>query len=118
MLPALSPPSRTRQLLRRTVALALFALQGAVALSPFAESAHAGRAQTHIEERGARHPYQHDGSTCVLCLVRSLHAAVPSRPWNGATGLGWQRAASFVALAAPVPDVEPTNLSRAPPVVD
>lgn len=118
MPPALNLNPRTRHLVRRVVALALFALQGAMALSPIAESVHTNRAHMHIEAPGTRHPYEHDESTCALCFVQSLHAAVPQRPGRLAPTPIWPGSIAFVARVAPAPDVAPTNLSRAPPLSD
>jgi len=114
MLPALGPRLRTHQWLRRAVALALFALQGAVALSPLADAAHTDRPQ-HAEESGAAHRYAHDESTCALCAVQSLHAAVPPRECACAVAPQHQGVASRTALGAAAPDGGPSNLSRAPP---
>jgi hypothetical protein len=112
-----APNPRNRHGIRRVVALALFALQGAVALSPAVERGQTERPQTHVEERGAVHPFAHDDATCALCSVRSMHAAVPARPSGVVSPPGLQRLLTLVALVAPAPDGGPSNLSRAPPSV-
>ena len=113
---ALTNNPRTRDWIRRAAALAMFALQGAVALATVADSAHLDRPQAHVEERGAIHPRAHDESRCALCSVRSLHLSVPARPCRIATVQGRQCAMTLIALVAPAPDVGPTNHSRAPPL--
>jgi hypothetical protein len=99
----------------RQFALALlFALQGAITLSPLIEPSEKGRMGAHAEERGARHKYQHDESTCAVCAVRSLHAAATqsSPPIIG------ERVYTAAALDMPVASTgraDVTVLPRAPP---
>ncbi|MHB1312570.1 MAG: hypothetical protein ACYC3L_11200 [Gemmatimonadaceae bacterium] len=116
MLPSLPPSLRRRHRLRRIAALALFALQGAVALSPIAEPVHTGRPVAHVEEQGSTHVYSHDESTCAVCIVGSLHALVPGGTAGIATPPGRHDVLSLVSRAAPAPDVVPANHSRAPPL--
>jgi hypothetical protein len=118
MFPALGLTPRKRERFRRVAALALFALQGAVALSPMVDPVQANRPQTHVEERGAVHPYAHDEAKCALCAARSMHAAVPARSYSIPASTGQQGAQLLVSLSAPTPDAGPTNLSRAPPLTD
>ena len=115
MFAALSPSPRRRPGTRRAVALALFALQGLVALSPLAERGLTERPHTHVEERGAIHPFAHDDSSCALCSVRSMHSAVASRTNQIVAAPGREGLRTFLALAAPSPAGGRTNLSRAPP---
>jgi hypothetical protein len=115
MAPAPISTSRNRLGIRRVVALALFALQGAVALSPVVERGQSERPQTHVEERGAVHPFAHNDATCALCSVRSMHAAVAARPSGLVAAPRQHGLMTLVALVAPTPDGGPSNLSRAPP---
>ena len=105
-----------RARLRVAVALALLALQGAVALSPLAESVHTDRPQVHVEQRGATHPFAHNEATCALCAVRSMHAAVQARAFGDAMAPRHEGAIVLVTRDVPSLDDGPTNLSRAPPL--
>ena len=113
---AMTSNPRPRHWFRRAAALAMFALQGAVALATVADSAHLDRPQAHVEERGAIHPRAHDESRCALCSVRLLHLSVPERPCGFAAEPGRRCAMTLIAVVAPAPDVGATNHSRAPPL--
>lgn len=99
----------------RQLALAvLFALQGAITLSPLLEVTERGRLGAHAEERGAQHKYQHDENTCAVCAVRSLH----SSPALAAPRVAVDRERTVAVLDAPVAPsrhYDPTVLPRAPP---
>ncbi len=100
---------------RRRFALAvLFALQGAITLSPLVEPTEKGRMGAHAEQRGAQHKYQHDETTCAVCAVRSLH----SSPAESCPAIACERQQSVAALDVPVARsrrIDPTSLPRAPP---
>jgi hypothetical protein len=101
--------------LPRQLALAvLFALQGAITLSPLLEVTERGRMGAHAEERGAQHKYQHDESTCAVCAVRSLHSAPP----QNCPPIACQRQQTVAVLDAPwapARRVMSSVLPRAPP---
>jgi hypothetical protein len=100
---------------RHQVALAvLFALQGAIALSPLLESNERGRMPVHVEQQGATHRYQHNEATCAVCTVRALH----SSPAQACPAIACERQQAVAALDAPVAPlhgVDTTALPRAPP---
>jgi len=118
MFPFLSLNRQKRERFRRVAAFALFALQGAVALSPMAEPAHSSRPTSHVEEQGSTHLYGHDESACAVCALGSMHAAIPERPAGIATPTGRDHVMPLARRAAPAPDAAPTNHSRAPPPAD
>ncbi len=114
MRPQFAPLRRQSGWLRQLALVLLFALQGAITLSPLIEPSEKGRMGAHAEDRGAQHKYQHDETTCAVCAVRSLHAALAqsSPPIIG------ERVHTAAALAAPVAPVRRTDatvLPRAPP---
>ena len=100
---------------RRRIALAvLFALQGAITVSPLLEPGEKGRIGAHAEEQGAQHKYQHDETTCAVCAVRSLH----SSPAQGCPPIVCERQRVIAALETPVAPsrrADSTTLPRAPP---
>lgn len=109
-----SPLRRPNSWCRRLALGALFALQGAIALAPLAEPSDKGRLGAHIEQQGAKHAYQHDETTCVVCAVRSLHCT----PAHGCPPIVADRQEAVAVLdAPPAPSlrVGPTALPRAPP---
>jgi hypothetical protein len=57
--------------------VALFALQGAIAVSPLLDTRDDGGMAVHVENHGTRHAYLHNEDTCAVCAVRSLHSTVP-----------------------------------------
>jgi hypothetical protein len=108
------PLRRPNAWYRQLALVLLFALQGAVALSPLIESSEKGRMGAHAEDRGAQHKYQHDESTCAVCAVRSLHAA-PTQSPPPIIGEQVHASAALAAPVAPVRRVEATIRPRAPP---
>jgi hypothetical protein len=110
-----SSPLRRPNAWRRKLALAaLFAIQGAIAVSPLLEPTEKGRLGAHTEERGAQHKYQHDEATCAVCSVRAMH----SSPAQASPAVACERESWIAALGAPrAPNrrVDPTTLPRAPP---
>jgi hypothetical protein len=114
-MPRHSSPLRRLTGWRHHFALALlFALQGAITLSPLLEAGEKGRLGAHAEQQGATHKYQHDEATCAVCAVRALH----SSPAQGAAPIAWERQQSLAAPdvhLAPAGVVDPTTLARAPP---
>src|ERR1039457_3568584 len=93
-----SSPLRRLTGWRRKIALvALFALQGAIAVSPLLETTEKGRLGAHTEEQGARHKYQHDEATCAVCSVRAMH----SSPARGSPAIACERKPWIAALEAP-----------------
>ncbi|MFI5233055.1 MAG: hypothetical protein ACHQSE_11165 [Gemmatimonadales bacterium] len=109
-----SPLRRPNSWFRRVALAALFALQGAIALAPLAEPSEKGRMGAHVEQQGARHQYQHDETTCVVCAVRSLHCT----PAHACAPIVVDQQEAVAVLDAPVAPslrVGPTALPRAPP---
>jgi hypothetical protein len=110
-----SSPLRRQTGWCRQLALAvLFLLQGAITLSPLIEPSEKGRLGAHAEEKGARHKYQHDETTCAVCAVRSLH----SSPAQTCPAIVCERQQTLAALDAPAKAdrrVDSTALPRAPP---
>ncbi len=99
---------------RQIALVVLLALQGAITFAPLLEANEKGRMGAHAEERGARHKYQHDETTCAVCAVRSLHASPP----QSCVPLDCERQKTVAALGVPVApsrQVTPTALPRAPP---
>ncbi len=93
---------------------ALFALQGAITVSPLLEPTEKGRLGAHAEEQGAQHKYQHDETTCAVCAVRSLHSSPP----QGCPAITCERLQTVAVLDTPVAPSrpsDPTTLPRAPP---
>ncbi len=100
--------------IRQFALVVLFALQGAITLSPLLEANEKGRMGAHAEEQGAQHKYQHDETTCAVCAVRSLH----SSPAQVCPAIMCERQHTVAALDTPVAPsrrVDPTALPRAPP---
>jgi hypothetical protein len=99
---------------RKLALAALFALQGAITLSPLLEVTERGRMGAHAEERGARHKYQHDEATCAVCAVRSLHSA----PAQSCPAIDCERQRYVAELDTPngpARRIVPSALPRAPP---
>ncbi len=102
---------------RRVAFVALFALQGAIALSPLLDARDDKGIGMHIENRGTRHAYMHNEATCAVCSVRSLHSTVPFVAAPPATEMHHETVAATPQGEAPDrPDVG-TRHSRAPPPV-
>ncbi len=109
-----SPLRRLTGWRHQFVLAALFALQGAITLSPLLEPNEKGRMPVHVEQQGATHRYQHNEATCAICAVRSLH----SSPAQTCPAIACDRQQTVAALDAPVTPafrVDPTALPRAPP---
>jgi hypothetical protein len=99
---------------RKLALVVLFALQGAITLSPLLEVTERGRLGAHAEERGAQHKYQHDEATCAVCAVRSLH----SSPARTCPAIECERVRTVAALDAPwapARRIISAALPRAPP---
>jgi hypothetical protein len=93
----------------------LFVVQLAIAASPFWEARGEGRLGIHTEREGARHAGMHNEAACLVCSVRSLHAA-PSTSANGVVAMLPVRMLVVTPAAqGPTRSVRGTNLSRAPP---
>jgi hypothetical protein len=92
----------------------LFALQGAIALSPLLEAGEKGRMGSHAEQQGATHRYQHDEATCAVCKVRSLHSS-PAQSCPAIASERHQTVAALGAPAVPTRRVDLSGLPRAPP---
>jgi hypothetical protein len=107
---------RSLQRGRRLTALALVALQGAIALSPMWESHGEVRLDTHAEQDGTRDVGLHNEATCIVCAVRTLHAAAAPRTFDFVTAPRMLVVASFAARAVPSADPARTHHSRAPPL--
>jgi hypothetical protein len=101
---------------RRLTALALIALQGAIALSPLWERSSEGRLAAHTEQDGARHVGLHNEETCIVCAVRTLHAAAAARTFDFVTAPRMLVAASVAPLAIRAREPARSKLSRAPPL--
>jgi len=109
-----SPLRRLTGWRHQFVLAALFALQGAITLSPLLEPNEKGRMPVHVEQQGATHRYQHNEATCAICAVRALH----SSPAHSGPAIPCERQGTASALDAPVAPgrrVDPTTLPRAPP---
>ncbi|MGH7656154.1 MAG: hypothetical protein ACREN6_15995, partial [Gemmatimonadaceae bacterium] len=104
-----SPLRRPNGWCRRIALAALFALQGAIALAPLAETTEKGRLGAHAEPKGAQHKYQHDEATCAVCAVRSLHCT-PVHVCPPMVGERQQSIAALKAPVAPARRVNPTTL--------
>jgi len=114
MRPHYTPVRRHTAWYRQFALVLLFALQGAITLSPLIEPSEKGRMGAHAEERGAQHKYQHDEATCAVCAVRSLHAAAT----QSAEPIIAERVHTAAALntpLAPARRADATLLPRAPP---
>jgi hypothetical protein len=92
------------------------ALQGGIALSPLWEARSEVRLDTHAEQDGTRDVGLHNEATCIVCAVRTLHAAASARTFDFVTAPRMLVVASFAARAIPSRDPARTNLSRAPPL--
>jgi hypothetical protein len=114
MRPNYTPVRRHTAWYRQLALVLLFALQGAITLSPLIEPSEKGRMGAHAEERGARHKYQHDEATCAVCAVRSLHAAA-TQTAAPIIGERVQTAAALDTPVAPTRRADATVLPRAPP---
>lgn len=68
-----SLPHRTHR--SRLLALLVFAVQAAIAVSPLWEAGRETRVRIHAEQHGSRHIGMHDDATCPVCAVRAVHAA-------------------------------------------
>jgi hypothetical protein len=101
---------------RRLTALALVALQGAIALSPMWESHREVRLDTHAEQDGTRDVGLHNEATCIVCAVRTLHAAASAGTFDFVTAPRMLVVASVTLRAVPSRHPARTNLSRAPPL--
>ena len=117
MLHVLSLLRRPRLWARRTVCLALLALQGGIVTSPLWETGNQKEAhpRPHVEQSGARHMDMHDETTCLVCSVRSL-ASLPVAP---APAVVVDRQSPTAWRHAQIPDSRddgPFNRSRAPPL--
>jgi hypothetical protein len=104
----------SRSLAQRVAALALFALQGAVALSPLWEPGSEARLSAHAEQDGARHLNLHNEATCALCSARA-QTSMPSPAPQPIVGARELIVLVSKAYTAPVAVVSTTNLARAPP---
>ena len=114
MRPSYTPVRRLSAWYRQLALVLLFALQGAITLSPLIEPSERGRMGAHAEERGAQHKYQHDEATCAVCAVRSLHAAAA----QSSVPVISERVHTAAALNTPVAPArraDATLLPRAPP---
>ena len=109
-----SPLRRLTGWRHQFVLAALFALQGAITLSPLLEPNEKGRMPVHVEQQGATHRYQHNEATCAVCAVRSLH----SSPAESSPAIDYehhQTGATADAPVAPARRVGSIILPRAPP---
>lgn len=109
--------SRPSSLFRRAALVVLLVFQGAWALAPLFEPHNDRLGVVHVESTHPKHPYIHNEATCAVCAVRSLYAAPPQRPAPVLHLSAGQPVDRFDAAAAPRTDQDPTNLSRAPPLV-
>lgn len=100
----------------RVVAFALFTLQGAMALSPFWESASQGRLGMHAEQQGSRHSDLHNEDGCAVCSVRSLHASVPLQTSRSLTVQPRRAPLAVECQPASERDTWSTHPSRGPPL--
>lgn len=102
---------------RRTVSVALLALQAVIALSPVIERRHEASRGAHVEALGSRHLLAHDEATCAVCSARTLaiDLPAPSLVLFARTGRGGVE----VSYEDVVPAVHATlgNASRAPPTL-
>jgi hypothetical protein len=103
-----------RSLGQRLAAVALFALQGAMALSPLWEPGSEARLSAHAEQDGARHLNLHNEATCALCTVRA-QTSMPAAASPPIVASQVHIAVASVAYAAPVAGASSTNHARAPP---
>ena|ERR1017187_10600632 len=101
---------------RRLTALALLALQGGIALSPFWEKSSEGRLAAHTEQDGTRHVGLHNEDTCIVCATRTMHAASTARTIEIVFAPRMLIVASVAPRAIPPHEPARTNLSRAPPL--
>jgi hypothetical protein len=113
-MPRTSRDYRPRSLAQRLAAVALFALQGAMALSPLWEPGSEARMSAHAEQDGARHLNLHNEATCALCSVRA-QTSMPSPPAQSFGGSHIRIVMVTEAYTAPPAVVFSTNLARAPP---
>jgi hypothetical protein len=116
-MPASGPSFRRSRLLgHRLVALALFALQGAIATSPLWERGSEGKLGMHAEQQGSHHAGLHNEDACAVCSVRSLHASVPLASGRSRSVQPRRAPLAVVRQAVPSRDTESLHLSRAPPL--
>src|SRR5471032_1032143 len=110
-------PSATRRPRwgRRLLALALFAVQGGIAVSPLWEPHDQGM-RVHAEQDGSRHTGLHNEATCVVCAIRSLHAIASTRIERTVVAPRIRVVSAAAPRFVPSPDNASTNLSRAPPL--
>ena len=107
---------RLRHWPRRLAALLMLVVQSGVALAPVLD--HDGRiAGPHAEQRGNRHPRQHNERTCVVCAVRALQAPVvrddpAPLPLESRTPVEFADREESASRDPP-----PSNASRAPPLL-
>ncbi len=66
---------RLRPIVRVTIALALFALQGALVSATIWEPTGTVTSVLHVEELGAQHLDMHNEQACAVCQLRTLVAA-------------------------------------------
>ncbi len=102
---------------RRSVAVALFALQAVIALSPMLERRDDVRRDSHIEALGSRHLFAHDEGTCLVCSARTLLGHAPTAPAALLVSMEGGRVGYAYAAVLQLTLVAPDNLSRAPPTL-
>ncbi len=101
---------------RRITALALLALQGAIAASPLWEPKLEAPLRAHVEREAARHPGTHNDATCGICAIRLMSASLPIRVVHAGASRAQLQHAATEASAPAARDAAPANLSRAPPL--
>ena len=115
MTPGLPLVRRSLSWRRRLAALVLLVTQVGVATSLVFEAQAETRLSAHAEQDGARHAGLHNESTCVVCAVRSMHAATPQHAAPATVGQVLARPAALTLVTAPQRDGPGSNPSRAPP---
>ena len=101
---------------RRLAALGLFALQGAIAVSPLLEQRSEVRLAAHAEQNGTRHDNAHNEETCALCSARA-QTSMPATVAGAMETLRGSIVASLDSYNAPTRRDSSPRHSRAPPTL-
>ena len=100
---------------RLLISLALFFVQGTVALTPLTEARQGIGAAAHVEASNRGHHYAHNDANCAFCVARSIHATTAPAPTPPAIREESDARVVTRGMVAPTRIASAFRLSRAPP---